>query len=62
MQKFECNPDMEISGNLALSLLLNFEAEDIKPIVASYGLANMDADQWYSFRLNSCFREVERTS
>lgn len=59
MRVFECDPGMEISGNLAISLLVNLQAEDFKPFLQKYGLVDVKPDQWYSYQdLLNIFREV----
>lgn len=59
MSLFKCDPGMEISGNLAISLLVNLQAEDFKPFLQKYGLADVKPDQWYSYQdLLNVFKEV----
>lgn len=59
MSLFKCDPGMEISGNLAISLLVNLQAEDFQPFLDKYGLADVKPDQWYSYQdLLNVFKEV----
>jgi hypothetical protein len=52
---------MEISGNLAMSLLVNLQAEDFQPFLQKYGFADVKPDQWYSFQdFLNIFREVSQ--
>jgi hypothetical protein len=39
---------MEISGKLAISLLVNMQAKDFQPFLQKYGFADVNPDQWYS--------------
>jgi hypothetical protein len=45
MSLFKCDPGMEISGNLAISLLVNLQAEDFQPFLQKYGFADIKPDQ-----------------
>lgn len=59
MAKFQCDPGMEISGNLAISLLVNLQAEDFQPFLQKYSFADIKPDQWYSYQdLLNIFKEV----
>lgn len=59
MSVFKCDPGMEISGNLAISLLVNLQAEDFQPFLEKYGLADVRPDQWYPYQdLLNVFKEV----
>ncbi len=59
MPIFKCDPGMEISGNLAISLLVNLQAADFQPFLQKYGFADVKPDQWYSYQgLLSIFKEV----
>jgi hypothetical protein len=59
MHVFECDPGMEISGNLAISLLVNLQAEDFEPFLRKYGFADVQPDQWYSYQdFLNIFRDV----
>lgn len=59
MSLFKCDPGMEISGNLAISLLVNLQAEDFQPFLEKYGFADVKPDQWYSYQgLLNIFKEV----
>ncbi len=61
MPVFECDPSMEISGNLAISLLVNLQAEDFRPFLQKYGFADVKPDQWYSYQdFLNIFREVSK--
>lgn len=59
MAVFECDPGMEISGNLAISLLINLQAADFRPFLQKYGFDSVKPDQWYSYQdLFNILREV----
>lgn len=59
MSLFKCVPGMEISGNLAISLLVNLQAEAFQPFLQKYGFADIKPDQWYSYQdLLNIFKEV----
>ncbi len=59
MSTFKCDPGMEIKGNLAISMLVNLQAEDFQPFLQKYGFASVDPDQWYSYQdLLNIFKEV----
>ncbi len=59
MPTFKCDPGMEIRGNLAMSMLVNLQAEDFQPFLQKYGFASVDPDQWYSYQdLLNTFKEV----
>jgi hypothetical protein len=50
---------MEISGNLAISMLVNLQAADFRPFVEKYGFDDIMPDQWYSYQdFLNIFREV----
>jgi len=59
MRAFECTPGMEISGSLALSLLINLSADEFQPALAKRGLDNLDSAGWYPFQsILDVFKEV----
>lgn len=59
MRLFKCDPGMEISGNLAISLLVNLQAADFQPFLQKHGFADVKPDQWYSYQdLLNIFKEV----
>jgi hypothetical protein len=50
---------MEISGNLAISMLVNLQAADFRPFLQKYGFADVKPDQWYSYQaFLNIFKEV----
>jgi hypothetical protein len=50
---------MEISGNLAISMLVNFQAADFQPFLQKYGLTDIKPDEWYSYQdFLNVFKEV----
>ncbi len=56
---FECDPGMEISGNLAISMLVNLQAENFQPFLQKYGFADVKPDQWYCYQdFLNIFKEV----
>ena len=59
MPIFECDPGMEISGNLAISLLVNLQAETFQPFLQKHGFDDVKPDQWYSYQdLLNIFKDV----
>lgn len=61
MAVFECDPSMEISGNLAISLLVNLQAEVFQLFLQKYGFAHIEPDQWYSYQdILNLFREISQ--
>lgn len=59
MPLFKCEPGMEISGNLAISMLVNLQAENFRPFLQKYGFADVKPDQWYSYQdFLHIFKEV----
>lgn len=59
MSLFKCDPGMEISGNLVISLLVNLQAANFQPFLQKYGFVDVKPDQWYSYQdLLNVFKEV----
>ena len=59
MRPFECEPGMEISGQLAISMLHNMQSDSFKTFLAKNGLTEIIPEQWYPFQsVLNVFRDV----
>jgi hypothetical protein len=50
MRHLTCEPNVEIRGDVLLSLLLNIRAKDIEQYVEKYGLTDVKAGNWYKIQ------------
>ncbi len=48
MRKLTCDPEAEIRGSAAISLVDNLRAEEITPFLQQFGFEDVHADAWYS--------------
>jgi hypothetical protein len=47
MRRLTCDPNVEVRGEVLLSLLQNIRAKDIEQYVKVYGLTDVQAGHWY---------------
>ncbi len=59
MKTFECPPGMEVSGNVALSMLTNLQAASFVPFLERYDLLQIEPERWYPFQdVLNVYRDV----
>ncbi len=47
MPKFQCDPHIEVLGQQVIAFFNNARSEEIRPVLAKYGLASINPDEWY---------------
>lgn len=50
MPKYTCDPQTELMGRTALSLIENIQHHNIAPILKQHGLDTIDPDRWYKMQ------------
>ncbi len=50
MPKYTCDPQTELMGRTALSLIENIQHQDIKPILRKHNLDSINPDTWYKMQ------------
>lgn len=47
MPRMTCSPGTEVIGQVMLSYIDNLRAEEIRPLLEKYGVANINPNEWY---------------